>query len=112
LEDPTIWWANNQYNVVLNDWKGKATGTVKAGAQYYSKDGIRYELMSSEPVFTKTVRFDDGSSETCNRRERPFVYANEKGEAVALFTSCLQSSGGGEISRVIVQPMEPYVPSN
>ena len=32
LEDPTIWWANDQYNVLLNDWKGKATGTTKAGA--------------------------------------------------------------------------------
>jgi hypothetical protein len=31
LEDPTIWWANDQYNIVLNDWKGKATGINKAG---------------------------------------------------------------------------------
>ena len=33
LEDPTIWWAHDQYNVVLNDWRGKATGTFKNGAQ-------------------------------------------------------------------------------
>ena len=31
LEDPTIWWAHDQYNILLNDWKGKATGTGKAG---------------------------------------------------------------------------------
>src|SRR6185436_12091347 len=55
LEDPTIWWANNQYNVLLNDWKGKATSIGKAGAQYFSKDGNHFKLMNSEPVFTKKV---------------------------------------------------------
>jgi hypothetical protein len=30
LEDPCIWWANNQYNVLLNDWKGKANGHVQS----------------------------------------------------------------------------------
>ncbi len=109
LEDPTIWWANNQYNVVLNDWKGKATGIEKAGAQYFSKDGMHYQLMSREPVFTKKVVFDDGSTQTFARRERPFIYANEKGEALALFTACLVNE---HESRVVVQPVDHYVPGN
>ena len=45
--------------------------------------------MSHEPVFTKTVVYDDGTSETFSRRERPFVYVNEKNEVIALFTACL-----------------------
>jgi hypothetical protein len=102
LEDPAIWWANNQYNALLNDWKGKATGIVKAGAQYFSKDGVHYEFMTHEPVFTKTVAFDDGTSETFSRRERPFVYTNEKGEVIALFTACLPTNGP---ARVVVQPV-------
>jgi hypothetical protein len=109
LEDPTIWWANNQYNILLNDWKGKATGIGKAGAQYFSKDGIHYQLMSREPVFTKTVVYDDGTTETFSRRERPFIYANEKGEALALFTACLVNE---HESRVVVQPVDRYVPGN
>jgi hypothetical protein len=109
LEDPTIWWANNQYNVVLNDWKGKATGTNKDGAQYASKDGITYKLMSPDAVFTKTVRYDDESTEMCTRRERPFVYANEAGEAMALFTSCLTPAGP---SHIVVQPANRYVPTD
>jgi hypothetical protein len=109
LEDPTIWWANNQYNIVLNDWKGLATGTDKNGAQYSSKDGITYKLMSPDSVFTKTVPYDDGSSETCLRRERPFVYANEAGEAMALFTSCLTPAGP---SHIVVQPANHYVPTD
>jgi len=109
LEDPTIWWANSQYNVLLNDWKGKATGIFKAGAQYYSKDGLHFSLMTKEPVFTKTVLFDDGTSETFSRRERPFIYTNEKGEAIALFTACLPTNGP---ARVVVQPVKNYYPQN
>jgi len=109
LEDPTIWWAHNQYNILLNDWKGKATGIGKAGAQYFSKDGIHYTLMSHEPVFTKTVPYDDGTAETFSRRERPFIYTNEKGEALALFTACLVNE---HESRVVVQPIDHYMPGN
>jgi len=109
LEDPTIWWAHDQYNILLNDWKGKATGIGKAGAQYFSKDGIHYQLMRHEPVFTKTVAYDDGTSETFSRRERPFIYTNEKGEALALFTACLVNE---HESRVVVQPIDHYVPGN
>jgi hypothetical protein len=109
LEDPTIWWANNQYNVLLNDWKGLATGTSKAGSQYFSKDGIHYQLMSSEPVFTKTVLYDDKTTETFSRRERPFVYVNEKGEVIALFTACLPPNGP---ARVVAQPVDNYYPNN
>jgi len=109
LEDPTIWWAHDQYNILLNDWKGKATGIGKAGAQYFSKDGIHYTLMSRDPVFTKTVTYDDGTTETFSRRERPFIYVNEKGEALALFTACLVNE---HESRVVVQPINHYVPDN
>ena len=109
LEDPTIWWANNQYNVLLNDWKGKATGISKAGAQYYSKDGVNYHLMSREPVFTKTVAYDDGTSETFSRRERPFIYVNEQGEVTALFTACLPVN---DPARLVVQPVDRYVAEN
>jgi hypothetical protein len=109
LEDPTIWWANGQYNILLNDWKGKATGTVKAGAQYFSRDGIHYTLMSHEPVFTKTVVYDDKTTETFSRRERPYAYTNSQGEVIALFTACLPVNGP---ARVVVQPVAHYVPGN
>lgn len=109
LEDPTIWWANNQYNILLNDWKSHATGIFKAGAQYFSKDGVHYTLVSREPVFTKTVTYDDGTSQTFARRERPFVYVNDKGVALALFTACMTSD---QHAHVVVQPIKDYYPRN
>jgi hypothetical protein len=109
LEDPTIWWAGGQYNILLNDWKGRATGIGKAGAQYASEDGIHYQLVTPEPVFTKTVKYDDGTEETFARRERPFIYVNERGEAEALFTACLPT-GDGAAARIVAQPIDHYLP--
>jgi hypothetical protein len=109
LEDPTIWWANNQYHVVLNDWKGKATGIGKAGVEYYSKDGLHYHLASAEPVFTKTVAYVDGTTETFSRRERPFVYVNEQSEVVAFFAACLPANGP---ARLVAQPVNHMCPES
>lgn len=113
LEDPTIWWASGQYNVLLSDFNGDATGAKKDGAQYYSTDGIHYHLVSKESVYTKTVTYDDGSSRTFRRRERPFVYVDEKGKVTAFFTSCLvQGEDGHEQSWIEVQPVSDYVPKS
>jgi hypothetical protein len=109
LADPTIWWANNQYNLLLTDVKGHLTGTFKSGSQYFSKDGVHYEAMSAVPVFSKTVIYDDGTSETYKRRERPFIYTNEKNEVMALFTACMTSDNK---TCIVVNPVNHYVPGN
>jgi hypothetical protein len=70
---------------------------------------VHYYRVSHEPVFTKTVPYDDGTSETFARRERPFVYVNEKGEALALFTACMPAD---EHARIVVQPIKNYYPDN
>jgi hypothetical protein len=110
LEDPTIWWAGNQYHVVATDIGAKATGVGKAGVEYRSQDGIHYDLVSKDIVFDKTVTYDDGTRETFKRRERPFVYCNEKHEVIALFTACIVDNDHGP-SRVVVNPVERYYPS-
>jgi hypothetical protein len=110
LEDPTVWWSSNQYNVILSDFHADATGIGKAGAQYYSTDGIHYNLVSKDAVYTKTVTYDDGTSTTFRRRERPFVYADEKGKVTAFFTACLTQEGTKEQSWIEVNPVDNYVP--
>lgn len=107
LEDPTIWWASGQYNVIVSDFGGLATGISKNGAQYYSHDGIHYHLVTKEPVYTKKVDYDDGTSFTFRRRERPFVFVDDKGSVTALFTACLTDK---DKSWIEVQPVNNYVP--
>lgn len=106
LEDPCIWWANNQFNVICTDWGGHATGRKKAGVQFYSKDGIKYHLVSKEPVNTSTIPFDDGTSVRYSRVERPFVYA-EDGVAKAYFLACETTDHKGVI---VAHPVDNYVP--
>ena len=110
LEDPTIWWAKGQYNVILSDFRGDVTGVNKNGAQYYSIDGIQFLPVTKDAVYTKTVSYDDGSSLTFRRRERPFVYVNKKGQVTAFFTACLTENNGKESSWIEVQPVNKYVP--
>jgi hypothetical protein len=107
LEDPTIWWANNQYNVILTDFAGKATGKNKVGLQYYSKDGIDYKLLTKDPINTNVIQYDDGTSEKFKRVERPFVYVNEKGEVEAFFLACMRPNDTGVI---VVHPVRKYYP--
>jgi hypothetical protein len=111
LEDPTIWWASGQYNVILSDFNGDLTGVKKNGAQYYSTDGIHYYPATKESIYTKTVQYDDGTWRTFRRRERPFVYVDEKGRVKALFTACLvHNEDGSEQSWIEVQPVDNYIP--
>ena len=107
LEDPTIWWANNQYNVICTDFGGKATGIGKSGVQYFSRDGINYQLVTTEPVSTKTIAYDDGTFETFKRVERPFVYTDENGVVIAYFLACMTPEGKG---RIIAHPVDHYIP--
>jgi len=107
LEDPTIWWANNQYNVICTDFGGKATGNGKSGVQYFSKDGVNYQLVTTEPISTKTIAYDDGTSETFKRVERPFVYTDKKGVVLAYFLACMTPEGKGQI---IAHPVDHYIP--
>ncbi|MEM9418089.1 MAG: glycoside hydrolase family protein [Planctomycetota bacterium] len=112
LEDPTLWWANDQYNLVCTDWEGKVTGTQKSVVYYTSKDGIHYELFSKLPVWTQDepIVLEDGSHLSASRIERPQVYINDDGEFAAL----LVAVGIEERSHdyIVIRPVDNFVPEN
>ncbi|VGO18827.1 glycoside hydrolase family protein [Pontiella sulfatireligans] len=112
LEDPTIWWANNQYNAICTDWMGKVTGIGKAVVYYTSKDGINYELFSKIPVWSQAdpVPMEDGSEHWVTRVERPQVFLNDTGEVVAL----LAAFGTKEYRHdyIMIRPVDGFMPTN
>ena len=79
LEDPSIWWAKDQYNLLCTDWEGKVTGTMKSVVFYTSKNGVDYELYSDQPVWTQTelIPIEGGESLKVSRIERPQVYVKK-----------------------------------
>lgn len=112
LEDPTIWWANRQYNVICTDWEAKVTGVQKSVICYTSKDGIHYELYSQIPVWSQTepVPMQNGKSLNVKGIERPQVYVNDKGKLVALLASIYPAEGGP--TYIIIRPVKNFVPKN
>jgi len=112
LEDPTIWWANNQINVLCTDWDAKATGVFKAMVFYTSKDGINYKLYSNIPVWTRNESFPlaEGGTSKPYKIERPQVYVNEKGGVEALLVA-IEPTSKTE-SYIVIRPVKNFKPSN
>ncbi|MEM1010844.1 MAG: glycoside hydrolase family protein [Planctomycetota bacterium] len=112
LEDPTLWRANDQYNLICNDWEGKVTGIQKAMVYYTSKDGIDYELYSDVPVWSPRdpIVLDDGTELSVSRVERPQVYVDENQTVIAL----LAAVGVAERSHdyIVIRPVDSFVPDN
>ncbi len=111
MEDPHVWWANNQYNMVCLDWDGWATGHVKGGAQYYSTDGVNYKLVSILPAHKMECNYDDGTMYRYSRRERPFVYV-ENEVALAYITAGIgfNSPVDDGPCHIIINPVDNYFP--
>ena len=112
LEDPTIWWANNQYNVICTDWEAKVTGIEKAVIYYTSKDGINYKLYSEIPVWSQNelIPIIGGDSLRVTKVERPQVYINEKGKMTALLASVHPPGIGA--TYIVIRPVKNFVPTN
>ena len=112
LEDPTIWWANNQYNVICTDWEGKVTGVQKAVVYYTSKNGIDYELYSQIPVWSQKemVPMEGGKQFSVSGVERPQVYIDEKGTLSALLVSIHPSEHIP--TYIVIRPVNHFVPKN
>ena len=112
LEDPTIWWANDQYNVICTDWEGKVTGVQKPVIYYTSKDGIEYELYSKIPVWTQEepIYLEDGSQLQVSRIERPQVFINEHGQLTALLVAVGIETRSHDY--IVIRPVDKFVPTN
>ncbi len=112
LEDPTIWWANNQYNVICTDWEAKATGIQKAVVYYTSKDGVNYELYSQIPVWSQQdpVPVLRGKAFKVAGIERPQVFTDDKGAVTALLVSVhpLENTP----TYIIIRPVKKFNPTN
>jgi len=113
LEDPTIWWANNQYNLICTDWKAKATGIFKAIVMYTSKDGIHYKLFSQIPTWTRyePIPVEGWNNVMPKLIERPQVYINENGALSALLVSAVKQAKPDQ-GIILIRPVDNFIPQN
>ena len=108
-EDPCLWHDGTRYHMLLTDLHGLASGLHKSFVYYTSRDGISYELVSKEPLFSNQipVRFEDGSETKFLRIERPNVFLDEEGAVIAVLAACSPEKQT-EGARILVFPVDRF----
>lgn len=108
-EDPCVWHDGKRYHMLLTDLHGFATGFHKSFAYYTSNDGLSYELVSRDPLFTNQIpiRFADGTEEKFQRIERPNVVLDDQGCVVAVLAACTPENEK-DGSRILVFPVDKF----
>ena len=79
--------------MIAKDMTGKIVGEKHAGVHVRSKDGVHWELARRPKAWTRTLRWDDGASQTMGQLERPFLLI-ENGRPVFLFAAVGDGPGG------------------
>ena len=103
LEDPTLWWDGEKYNVILVDWRARASGIHQAGLHYTSTYGADFKLVSRQPLFLPhSIPLDKWQEMQLIRRERPQIVLDADNQPIALCTAWREE--GGE-SGVAITPV-------
>lgn len=79
LEDPDLFFSDNEYNIVMEDNEGFLTGGYRHGGHLVSSDANVWAPARPRKVYTHTVDFDDGTVVTFDRRERPELFSDTDG---------------------------------
>lgn len=85
-EDPSIWWEDGRYHVIMKDFSGAICGEANAGAYAWSEDGIHWNLPKDPKAYSRTIRWDDGTETTHGNLERPSLLV-QNGHATHLFAA-------------------------
>ena len=81
LEDPDLYYVDNQYHMIMEDNEGVLTGSVRHGGHLISDDGIQWIPHENVKVYSHDMVWTDGTSFSATRRERPAVFNDQKGES-------------------------------
>ena len=73
IEDPYIWYSNGYYHMIAKIFSKTLTGEAGAGFYAYSKDGEKWSLSKHPKAYSRTVLFNDGTTRTQIKLERPQV---------------------------------------
>jgi hypothetical protein len=93
LEDPFVWRSETGYEMIAKDMSGKLVGEKHAGVRVISNDGVRWELAKQPKAWSRTIRWDDGTTQTMGQLERPFLLM-ENGRPAFLFAATGNGPGG------------------
>jgi hypothetical protein len=76
FEDPVVWRDNVQYNLIVNDWRGRIAFYER------SKDGVNWKVESGEAYLPGVSVHEDGTVEAWWKYERLKVFQDKYGRAI------------------------------
>lgn len=86
VEDPFVWWEKDHYELIMKDRFGHICGEEGGGIHASSKDGIDWKLSDPVKAYSRTVRWNDGTTTLQANFERPFLLF-ENGKPTHLFAA-------------------------
>jgi hypothetical protein len=97
LEDPCLWWSGAAYRMIAKDMTGEICGEAQAGIHATSPDAITWTLAAFPKAYSRTVCWDDGTSTTQPKLERPQMLI-EASQLSHLFCATLEQDDTGQIT--------------
>lgn len=96
IEDAFAWHNGLAYEMIFKDMRGGIAGEPKAGVHALSDDGIHWKLAEHPLAYSRTVRWDDGTTTQQAFLERPQLLI-ENGQPTHFFaaTGTMPDNGSG-----------------
>lgn len=85
VEDMFVYREGDRYAMLAEDAVGAYTGLKKGGVRFLSDDAVHFEADEPAQAYDFDILYEDGSKQTLQRRERPFLLF--EGEDTYLFTT-------------------------
>jgi hypothetical protein len=86
FEDPLVWKDDVQYNLIVNDWFGRAAYYLR------SRDGQHWDWDQGLAYGPGIFRHEDGKVEDWHKIERPRVFQDERGRATYMLFAVIDDA--------------------
>jgi hypothetical protein len=86
FEDPVVWKDDVQYNLIVNDWFGRAAYYLR------SRDGFHWDWDQGLAYGPGIFRHEDGRVEDWHKIERPRVVQDERGRATHMLFAVIDDA--------------------
>ena len=86
FEDPLVWKDDVQYNLIVNDWFGRAAYYLR------SRDGLHWDWDQGLAYGPGIFRHEDGRIEDWHKIERPRVFQDERGRATHMLFAVIDDA--------------------
>ncbi len=97
LEDPFLWHNGSCFELIAKDMHDTLAGELHAGIHAWSEDAEHWRLCDPPQAYSRTITWDDGTTQTMGQLERPFLLIEDdsgRRRPTHLFAATMDGPGG------------------